>query len=259
MAYVQYPDYTLWRSKIDGGDKVQLTFSPMTAVLRKWSPDGARIAFWGLTPGESHAYTVDPAGTGAPEAIPGVPGEAGQMGADWSPDGGSLTFSGAPGIFTLKSGSIAVHIMDLRTRKITTLPDSQDRWCPRWSPDGRYIAAVHSDMRGLQIYDMAAGKWVDLGVNRLLGVDGLLNYHVWSRDGQAIYFQSFPKGQPAAAFRVRLRDHRVERVASLENFRQAAGATFGDWVGLAPDESPLLLEDVGTQDIYALEMKLPWK
>jgi Tol biopolymer transport system component len=251
MAYVQYPDYTLWRSKIDGSGKVQLTFSSMTAVLPKWSPDGARIAFWGLTHGESHAYMVAADGTSAPEAIPGVSGEAGQMGPDWSPDGSSLVFSGALHVFTLKSGSSAIHIMDMRTRKVTTLPDSEDRWWPRWSPNGRYIAAVHTDMRGLSIYDVDAGKWADLGVNRLS------NYHEWSHDGRTIYFQGFPKGQSAGIFRVRLSDHRLEQVASLDNFRQATGGTFGDWVGLGPDDSPLLVEDVGSQDIYALELKLP--
>jgi hypothetical protein len=51
--------------------------------------------------------------------------------------------------------------------------------------------------------------------------------------------------------RVRIRDHKVERVADLKNFRQAG--FYNVWLGLAPDYSPLLLRDIGTQEIYALD------
>jgi Tol biopolymer transport system component len=45
MAYVSYPDMTLWRSRVDGSDKMQLTFPPGRAYLPRWSPDGSKIAF----------------------------------------------------------------------------------------------------------------------------------------------------------------------------------------------------------------------
>jgi hypothetical protein len=31
----------------------------------------------------------------------------------------------------------------------------------------------------------------------------------------------------------------------------------GTWCGLTPDDSPLVLRDVGTQEIYALDLQLP--
>ena len=33
IAYAQYPDLTLWRSKINGSDRLQLTFAPMKTVI----------------------------------------------------------------------------------------------------------------------------------------------------------------------------------------------------------------------------------
>ena len=42
-----------------------------------------------------------------------------------------------------------------------------------------------------------------------------------------------------------------EPVADLKNFRQAG--FWSSWLGMAPDDSPLLLRDTGTQDIYALD------
>jgi hypothetical protein len=33
--------------------------------------------------------------------------------------------------------------------------------------------------------------------------------------------------------------------------------TFGDWFGLAPEDSPLFARDISTQEIYALDMEWP--
>ncbi|MGH9544925.1 MAG: TolB family protein [Terriglobales bacterium] len=45
VTYVSYPDYALWRSRVDGSDSLQLTFPPTSADLPRWSPDGTQIAF----------------------------------------------------------------------------------------------------------------------------------------------------------------------------------------------------------------------
>jgi Tol biopolymer transport system component len=45
VTYTTYPEGTLWRSKIDGTERLQLTFSPMQAFLPRWSPDGSEIVF----------------------------------------------------------------------------------------------------------------------------------------------------------------------------------------------------------------------
>jgi hypothetical protein len=38
--------------------------------------------------------------------------------------------------------------------------------------------------------------------------------------------------------------------------RQASGVD-ASWTGLAPDDSPLALRDIGTQEIYALDWEAP--
>src|SRR5258707_1902219 len=45
VAYTSYPDGTLWRSKVDGSERLQLTFLPLRVLLPRWSPDGKEIAF----------------------------------------------------------------------------------------------------------------------------------------------------------------------------------------------------------------------
>jgi hypothetical protein len=80
-------------------------------------------------------------------------------------------------------------------------------------------------------------------------------YYSWSRDGKFIYFDVWSASEPAID-RVRVIDRKVERVVSLKGYRRAWGP-MGPWMGLAPDDSPLVLHDVGVQEIYALDVQLP--
>src|SRR5262249_10191452 len=66
-AYVAFPEGTLWRCKVDGSERLQLSFPPMQAQLPRWSPDGQRIAFMATTPGKPmKIYLVSTEG-GSPE------------------------------------------------------------------------------------------------------------------------------------------------------------------------------------------------
>ena len=99
------------------------------------------------------------------------------------------------------------------------------------------------------LFDLKTQKWTELAK---IGV----GYPEWSRVGDYIYFTGIPPGgQPSGLFRVRISDRKLEQVFSLKDVRQAPG--WGEWVGLAPDDSPLLLRDAGTQDIYALDWDAP--
>ena len=45
VAYVSYPEMTLWKSRTDLSEKMQLTFPPVRVYGPQWSPDGSQIAF----------------------------------------------------------------------------------------------------------------------------------------------------------------------------------------------------------------------
>ena len=51
VTYVSYPEGSLWRSKADGSERLQLTFPPMQVILPRWSPDKKQIAFTAMLPG----------------------------------------------------------------------------------------------------------------------------------------------------------------------------------------------------------------
>jgi Tol biopolymer transport system component len=104
------------------------------------------------------------------------------------------------------------------------------------------------DKQELVLYDFTAQAWREL--TKLNA-----SFPAWSRDGKYIYFANNFQDD-WALFRVGIDAGKLERVASLKGFRQAAGVV-GRWMGLAPDDSPLALRDVGTQDIYALAWQVP--
>ena len=53
-------------------------------------------------------------------------------------------------------------------------------------------------------------------------------------------------------FRVRVSDGVEERVVDLKGFHSTGAA--GGWFGLDPEDTPMLIRDVGTADIYALTL-----
>ena len=57
-------------------------------------------------------------------------------------------------------------------------------------------------------------------------------------------------------YRVQVSNGKLEPVFSLKGF-QAADSAFGNWSGLAPDESPLVVRDASIQEIYSLDWDHP--
>jgi hypothetical protein len=55
--------------------------------------------------------------------------------------------------------------------------------------------------------------------------------------------------------RVSIADHQLEHLLNLKNIGQGNG--WAKWTAPGPDDSPLLMRDKSTQDIYALDLQLP--
>jgi Tol biopolymer transport system component/DNA-binding winged helix-turn-helix (wHTH) protein len=246
VAYVSVPDRQLWRSRVDGSERVQFAFEDMTAGLPQWSPDGKQIVFMGSTLKTGwHAFLVSSDGTGLRELIPGA-----EFGYDpsWSPDGKSivLTLNSAGSGSPVEGPGIVT--VDLETGKVSPLPGAKQLYSPRWSPDGRHIAAITTDSLKLLQFDRVTQKWEDL-------LSMPMGYPSWSHDGQYMYFDTTFTNDPAF-FRFRMADRKLERLVSLKGMRRYWGE-FGPWTGLAPDDSPLLIRDTSNQEIYALDLQMP--
>jgi len=242
LTYVSYPDETLWRSTLDGGQRLQLTTPPVHANLPQWSPDGKQIAFMSYQPGQPQQICIIRADGGPPEQV--TNGDNSSYDPTWSADGKSLAF-GRSRRQTLTK--LNIEVLDLTKRQLSPLPASDGLWSQRWSPDGRYIAALSTDTRTLLLFDFRSQKWTELAKAHF-------GYPSWSRDSKYIYFDTL--GKNTAFCRVRIRDRKVERIVSLTDLSRKMGA-FGPWAGLGPDDSPLVTRDAGFDEIYALDWHAP--
>ncbi len=86
VTYTSHPDGALWRSRVDGNERLQLTLATMRAALPRWSPDGKQIAFSGSLPGAPWNIYIIPSSGGTPEHL--LPGNQSQMDVNWSPNRG---------------------------------------------------------------------------------------------------------------------------------------------------------------------------
>jgi len=239
VVSVAFPEGTLWRSKVDGSERLQLSYAPLYASLPRWSPDGKQIAFFSVTSGKAPRIYVVAADGGTPQEL--LPNdEHPQADPYWSPDGSALVF-GSP----YASSAAGVRIVDLKSKEVSTLADSQDMFSPRWSPDGKYIAAVRWNSQSLLLFDRNKQKWSELSQGRNV------SFPNWSKDGKAIYFLSWPENP--GVFRVTIGNSEVQRVLDLKNFEPTG--YWEDWMGLDPNDTPLLLRDTGLQDVYALDLE----
>ena len=228
--------------RANGTEKLQLISPPMMGALPRWSPDGRKIAFGASAPGKGTGVYVVAADGGAPQRI----AEGGSP--SWSPDGNTLAY----GIWISKSGVMGkdeIHTMDLRTRKDSTVPDSEGKYGPLWSPDGKFLMASTQGVDDLLLYDFQTLKWSELAKGPFVNWE-------WSQDSKYVYCVDSGPGE-TKGLRIRVADKHPEVITGLNNIRRVDDSSVGFWAGVAPDGSLLLTRDVGTQEIYALKVKWP--
>jgi serine/threonine protein kinase/Tol biopolymer transport system component len=239
IVYVSYPGGALLRSAVDGAEKVQLTSPPFRAGLPHWSPDGTQIAFSGGPAGKPRRIYVMPSGGGTLRQVTNGEGgqghdtDQGDTDPSWSPDGTSLVFSGG-------YATEGLHVVDLRTYRVSPLPGSEGTRSPRWSPDGRSIACVYHE-EALVLYDIGTRLQTML-FNHGMG------YPSWSPDGQYLFFES-----DGWFFRLRVADRKVERLATVNGIPRAAGG----WSAATSNDSLMMARDASVEAIYALDWELP--
>lgn len=245
ITYVSIPEGTIWRSRANGTDRLQLTSGPEKTALPHWSPDGKQIAYVSMQRGRSWKISLVSAEGGKSHELLAENGS--QIDATWSADGSRLMF----GSVAFDTNGLSIRIFDFKTHQTMTVPGSQSFFSPRWSPDGRYIAALAPGNTKLLLFDFDTQKWTTW----LTEPAGAVNYPVWSSDSKYLYFDDLVNDAESIR-RVKVGATEAEPVIELSSFDRYPGA-LGNWSGRAPDGAWMFVRDRSTQEVYELSMVLP--
>ena len=240
LVYTRFHDSTLWLARPDGSDARRLTDATIESRQPHFSPDGRTVAFMGRRPND--IWRIYSKQIGAGRAEPMVSDKEDQGVPTWSADGKFIVFGEL--LNRKDKSAVALHLLDLENKTLKTLPETRGLWTPRWSPDGRYIAALTTDSKALMLFDVRRETWVKLAQF------GYLEDPTWTQDGPYIYGRDASNEQ---LYRVRLKDRSVEQVANLTGFSWPNQS----WFGLTPSGLPIGLHGLILQDVYALDCEFP--
>ena len=238
IAYTSIPDGTLWRSRVDGSERLQLTFAHSATATPNWSPDGRRIAYTDQLPGKAQKVFLIPAQGGSPEEL--LPEDVEEGDPTWSADGTQLAFGRDS-----HGKNPDIQIVDMKTRQALTLSGSKGLFSPRWSPNGRYLAVETADIKKLVLYDFRTQKWSDWVTE-----PDRLAFPSWSGDSRYVYY--YLNTDHPICRRAAVGASHPENLFSLRGLQRYDG-----WAGLAPDDSRLFSRDSSIKDIYALDVDFP--
>jgi len=142
-----------------------------------------------------------------------------------------------------------IYLFKSSTSEWTVLPESRGLVAPRWSPDGRYIAALDETNHRLLLYDFLTEKWSDVAEGGLLGAP------FWTSGSSSLYFQD-QLGSEQAIYRVNIANRQVEKVFSCGEILRGS-PSHCIFSGLGLDGSLYVMVERGLTDIYALDLDLP--
>jgi Tol biopolymer transport system component len=249
--WVLYTNWNqLWRSRPDGSDRLQLAAatSTMPAIISAhWSPDSTNILFESRDASEKGTiYMVSSAG-GAPQQ-PLPPGPSRRWPA-WSADGQTIGFAVDEDAAKTSASQPGIYFLDLAEGRSTAVSGSAELTQPRWSPDGRFLAAVSEDTSVIKMFDLKTHRWIEVAHGTVI------SFPVWSPDS-VLYFQDLlAPGEPVYRFQPGAPGP-PQRAYSFEDILQS-GAQRCAFLGFAPDGSLLVQVNRGGGDIYALTLNVP--
>jgi Tol biopolymer transport system component len=233
MAYSEYPSRHLWKSKLDGSDKVELTNS--YAEMPEWSPDGKWLVYsdW------KNLYLVSADG-GVPEKL--TPDGHGDLAPTWFPDGKSIAFS----YFPNPGVRLRIHVLDLASRQVSTLPNAEGYFWPSWSPDGKHLVAIAENPLRMVLYSANTRTWKDLHA-----FDSMWSYWMWANDGKALYV-SLLQANPGI-YRLTVPEGEWTKLSGLEGVNDTDG--FDSFLSLTPEGQPAIMSRTSVAQIYLLRWK----
>ena len=244
VAWLNASDGSLWRSRVDGSERIELTTPPLRIFTMKWSPDDRRLALMAEEPGKPwKIYLIDAEG-GKPTPV--LNEDRNEADPDWSPDGQSIVFGRLPD--RMDSGQPkAIYLLNLAD------PQSRPKFParPGSSARGSRPTAVTSPPCRLDQKAPAALRpgHTSTGPRSPPMASAI---PTWSHDGRFLYFQDFLEtGKPI--YRIAVPSGKPEQLATIDNLRPIA-ATDYRLIGLAPGDLPIVSARTSTVNLYSVDL-----
>ena len=220
-----------------------LTYPTAAASSPRISPDGTKVVFAQAEPGSKWDLYI----VGMEERTPQkIKGTTASVAPSWSPDGHSLAFDVALPDVPPEQNSSEIHVLDLRSGKLSVIPQSRGKSSPAWVAQDTLVATADDGSKVLR-YEFKTRAWSDLAAGPYSGCT--------STDDKYVYCTTMEPARPAAV-RIRVADGQVEPEADLSGLNRIV--TYGSReLSLTPNGELLFTRDIGTQEIYALTVRWP--
>jgi Tol biopolymer transport system component/DNA-binding winged helix-turn-helix (wHTH) protein len=246
IVYALRQNGTLWKSRRDGSGRVELTSTSPGAFAPSWSPNGKEILFTAFFLGNQPRLYLIPSEGGAPRPVLPAGMKGATLSGDWSPDSRSIVMDyeelGA-------EGDSYLQILDVSSGTVTKLKGTESLWQPRWSPDGKHLAAVDQRGHRIMVSDERGLDW------KYLAEAKNPREIYWSADGRWLYFQDLGD-EEQSVFRVHLGSSKTQKIMGFRAWLES-GASQCHFTGVGPGGSLYATIDHGGTDLYAMDLQLP--
>jgi DNA-binding winged helix-turn-helix (wHTH) protein/Tol biopolymer transport system component len=182
IAYTLHPEGTLWKSRLDGSERVQLSAPGEFAKFPQWSADDRSLIYVQERNGGNTIARVNAAGGGSRTTVAGIR-DVRQIA--YAPVGEQIAFEAQSGANHSES---AIFILTLKDHRVEVLPASSGLSSAKWSPDARYLSAVTNDQSKLRLFDVGTQTWHEVSASGAIGAQA------WDRKKNILYFIEFQNG-----------------------------------------------------------------
>jgi len=243
VAWLNRADGSLWRSRIDGSERLQLTSPQVRVFMMRWSPNNKQLAIMAQEPGNPWKIYLLSADGGALEPL--LHENTNEADPNWSIDGQTIVFGRLPERMSAEPKLKAIYTVDLKSRQVTEVPNSRGLFSPRLSPDGQFIAAMTLSQKTLMLFDRKTQKWATL-------TDRAVADPQWGQQAKNLYFQDgLEDGEPI--YRLDIATRKIEAVAKLDDLRPLNALDYR-LITLAPGDLPVVSASTSNVNLYSINL-----
>ena len=175
----------LFIMNVDGTGAVQITHDDANHEDPAWSPDGKTLAFVYVKDKLEIISLMNIDGSDIQQL---TPKNVRAIHPNWSPDGSKLAYCTDDDLAPPRKNDSDILVIDMATRRVTTLITGGVNTYPAWSPDGKRIAFRR--MLGESNSEVFVANADGTNARNLTNYPAFDGWPAWSPDGAKIAFAS---------------------------------------------------------------------